>query len=117
MKIDLVNNITSDINIKFIDAKSLKKNKHYKTLNLAGFSAKQDSLCFLHEVKILACGIESSTPENIRSACSAAIKSLQSSNYKSVSFPVTKGNMQAVVEGVILGGYEFNTYKSEPQKT
>ncbi|MBC8238056.1 MAG: leucyl aminopeptidase [Helicobacteraceae bacterium] len=117
MEIDLVTDIKSDIEVEFIDSKSLKKHKQYKTLNLAGFSAEQDSICFLHEKSILVCGIESDSNDDIRSACSVAIKALKAANYKSASFNVNKSNTQAIVEGIILGGYEYNTYKSKPTKS
>ena len=63
MKIDLVSDIKSDIKVNFLDEKSLKKHKQYKILNLAGFSAQQDSVCFLHEKGLLVCGIEDRSEE------------------------------------------------------
>jgi len=117
MKIDLVTDIKSDVQVEFIQKSELKEHKRYKLLNRAGFSAEQDSICFLHEKAILACGIESDESDNFRSACSAAIKALKSSNHKSVSFNVNKLNIQAIIEGIILGGYEFNEYKSKHKKS
>lgn len=117
MNIDLVNEINSDVTVEFIDAKNLKKHKQYKTLNLAGFSAEQDTTCFLHEKGILACGIEDDSNDNIRSVVSSAIKTLKAANYKSVSFTVTKDTTQAVVEGIVLGGYSYDTYKSSTKKS
>ncbi|MDF1874880.1 leucyl aminopeptidase [Sulfurimonas sp. SAG-AH-194-I05] len=117
MKIDLVNDIKSDIKVEFLDVKSLKKHKQYKTLQRAGFSADQDSVCFLHETGILACGIESNSNDDIRSVCSVAIKTLKASSNNSACFNVDKTNIQAVVEGIVLGGYEYNIYKSKPKKS
>lgn len=117
MNIDLVNEIKSDIQVEFLDAKSLKKHKQFKTLSLAGFSAEQDSTCFLHEKSLLVCGIENTNNDNIRSICSVAIKALKASNYKSATFSVDKNTTQAVIEGVVLGGYEYNKYKSKPTKS
>jgi len=108
---------SADITEEFLNEKKLKAHKTYKTLNLAGFSASQDSVCFLHEKALLACGIENNESESIRSTTSVAIKSLKSANYKSAAFSVNEKNIQAVVEGIILGGYEFNNYKSEPKKS
>ena len=116
MNIDLVNDIKSDIKVEFLDKKTLKEHKRYKKLKKAGFSAEQDSICFLHEKGILACGIEDNTTDNIRSVVSVAIKTLKNANYKSVSFDVNNKNIKAIVEGVVLGGYEFNRYKSKPKK-
>ncbi len=117
MKIDLVTDIKGDIKVEFLSEKTLKNHKQYKTLHLAGFNASQDSICFLHEKALLVCGVESSTNDDIRSSCSVAIKALKSSKYKSVSFDVQESNIQATVEGLVLGGYEFNKYKSKPKKT
>ena len=117
MEIDLVNDIKSDVKVEFINEKQLKSNKNKKILQLAGFEAKQDTICFLHEKAILVCGIEDSSSDNIRSSVSVAIKTLKSANYKSAAFDVSSSNIQAIVEGLVLGGYEFNEYKSKPTKT
>jgi len=117
MNIDLITEIKSDVKVEFIDEKKLKSNKNRKVLQLAGFEAKQDSICFLHEKATLVCGIEDSSSDNIRSSASVAIKALKSANYKSAAFDVTSSNIQAIIEGLVLGGYEFNEYKSKPTKT
>lgn len=117
MKIDLVSDIKSDIQVEFLDTKSLKKHKQHKLLNLAGFNAEQDTICFLHEKALLVCGVDDTANDNIRSACSVAIKTLKAANYKSVSLNVNKATTQAIVEGLILGGYEYNVYKSKPTKS
>ncbi|MDQ7062282.1 MAG: leucyl aminopeptidase [Sulfurimonas sp.] len=72
---------------------------------------------FFTRKNLLVCGIEDFDNENLRSASSVAIKTLKSSNYKSVSFSVDAENTQAIVEGIVLGGYEYNRYKSKPTKT
>ena len=77
MEIDLVNDIKSDVKVEFIDEKKLKSNKNKKLLQLAGFEAKQDTICFLHEKAILVCGVEDSSSDNIRSSASVAICKLQ----------------------------------------
>ena len=117
MKIDLVNDIKSDVKVELLDPSTLKKHKHSKILQLAGFNADQDSVCFLHEKSLLLCGVEDLSNDNVRSTCSVAVKTLKSSNYKSASFDITKATTQAIVEGIILGGYEYNRYKSKPVKS
>ena len=117
MKINLTTTTQTDLNVTFIEKNEIENSPHSKVLNNAGFSAEQDSICFLHESALLVCGVEDSENDNIRSATSVAIKALKSANYKSVSFPVTKDNIPAIVEGIILGGYEFNNYKSKPKKS
>jgi leucyl aminopeptidase len=46
-----------------------------------------------------------------------AIKTIKSSNTTSASFSVDANNIQAIVEGIILGGYEYTRYKSKPKKS
>jgi len=116
MNIDLVNEIKSDIKVEFLTKDELKKHKLKKKLKLAGFCATQDSICFLHEKSLLACAIEDKTQDSYRSVTSQAIKTLKSSNYKSATFDVNEKNIHSVVEGVILGGYSFDEYKSKPKK-
>jgi len=117
MNIKLINEIKSDIKVEFLTKDRLKKHKLKKRLKLAGFCASQDSVCFLHEKNTLACGIENDEADNYRSASAQTIKALKSSNYKSATFTVDENNIQAMIEGIILGGYEFNEYKSKPKKT
>ncbi|MFK5938285.1 MAG: leucyl aminopeptidase [Sulfurimonas sp.] len=103
--------------VKFITAKDLEIDKDTKLLKKAGFKAEQDSTCFLYGKNVLFCGIEKVTANNIRSVCSVAIKAIKSTNYKSASFLVNAQNIRAVIEGVVLGGYEFTHYKSANKKT
>ena len=116
MNLDLVNEIKSDVCVEFLTKETLKKHKQKKLLEKAGFEAAQDTLCFLHEKGILACGVEALESDCIRSAASQAIKALKSSKNESASFPVDAKSIEAVVEGVILGGYDYNRYKSESKE-
>lgn len=112
MKINLVTEIECDVRVEFITKELLDEHKNKKTLKNGGFKAEQDSICFLHSKKKLICGVDDFENDNIRSAASIAIKSLKSTNYKSASFNTIKENIKGLVEGIVLGGYEFNNYKS-----
>jgi len=121
MKIQLVNknieDIKTDVLVEFLTSDELSEHEKFKTLSQAGFKAEQDSICFLHESGFLACGVESKKSDNIRSAAASMIKALKESNYESVKMGViSKRTVSALVEGIILGGYEFNDYKSKPKK-
>jgi len=116
MEIDLVKDIKSDVKVEFLTAKQLESHKNKKLLKLTGFQAKQDTICFLHEKGLLVCGIEDDSSDNFRSVCSLAMQALNSSSYKSVAFNVTDSNIQAIVEGIVLGGYEYTQYQSKPTK-
>ncbi len=117
MNIDLVNDIAGDVNVEFVTQELLKEHIDKKTLKKAGFNAEQDSVCFLHSEKKLVCGVDNYSADNIRSVCSTAIKSLKTSGYESASLNVNEANIKGLVEGIILGGYEFNIYKSAPKKS
>lgn len=117
MDIKLISNIDStDVLVDLLTKETFKTQDNSEVLELAGFLGDQDSVCFLHEKKYLACGIEEENDEFIRSACSSAVKTLRSSKYESACFSVNKDNIKAIVEGIILGGYEYTKYKSEPKK-
>lgn len=120
MNIQLINKKISqnlvDISVEFVTKRTLQSHKYFKTLHRAGFTAAQDSICFFHEKSILVCGIDTKSSDDIRSAAAKAIQTLKTSNYKSASFDVKAKDIQAVVEGIILGGYEFNNYKSKVEK-
>jgi leucyl aminopeptidase len=109
--------IDADINVEFLDSDELSLHVESELLKRAGFEAKQDSTCFLHEKETLFCGVENKDSDNLRSACVSAIKALKSSNYESTKLSVQDSkSIKAMVEGFILGGYEFNEYKSKPKE-
>jgi len=115
--IDMTDLKSSDnLNLEFITSQELKSNKYKKLLQKAGFEAKQDTFCLLHEKSVIICGIEEKSPDNIRSSSATAIKAMKVLNYKSVSVNVDKNSMKAIIEGFILGGYEFNKYKTKAKK-
>ncbi len=122
MNIELLNkNISetsADILVEFLTADELSGHKESKILDNAGFKAEQDTICFLHEKATLFCGVESKKNDDIRSASSVMINTIKSSNYKSAKVSVlNKSSLTGLVEGIVLGGYEFNDYKSEPKET
>lgn len=113
-KIDKIN---TEIEVEFLTSKALAERADSKLLKKAGFKGEQDSVCFLHEIGVLVCGIDSTESDDIRSAASQMIKALKSSTYKSAKLSiVTKESIGAIVDGIILGGYEFNEYKSEKKE-
>ncbi len=112
-----ISDIKADILVEFLTSSEFNKLKTNKLLNQIGFKAEQDSTCFLHEKGILYCGIQNKESNNIRSASVSMIKVLKSSNYKSIRLNIIdEASLPALLEGIILGGYEFNKYKSKPNK-
>ncbi len=121
MKIKLhnkaISEISSDIEIVLLDETAYKLHQDLKTLQVAGFEASDDNICLLHESKKLFVGLKSYSSKNLRSSLTAAVKTLKKTNYKSAKInAVSHKNIAAIVEGVILGGYSFNEYKSSIKK-
>ena len=121
MNIQLLNqNISdakTDISLEYLTKKALKKNKNKKALKIAGFSATQDSICFLHNKNTLVCGVETVDAENVRSVSAVAIKALKSTHYTSANITIDDMNLiPALVEGFVLGGYSYERYKTKKSK-
>ncbi|MDY0116539.1 MAG: leucyl aminopeptidase [Sulfurimonadaceae bacterium] len=120
MKLELIKQTITkakaDILVVFLTKEDLEKDTNNKLLTQAGFKAEQDSICFLHEKAILAIGIEDKESSSLRAACAIAIKTLKTTNYTSVKTELTDASyVSALVDGFVLGGYDFNFYKSEPK--
>ena len=85
-----------------------------------GFEGKDGEILVLPEKKRIYVGIESLTPENIKTATATIIKSLKKYKFESVEItpPNTKNEdiLIAFFEGFILGDYEFDKYKSKKAK-
>ena len=110
-------NAKNNITVEFVTPEEFTTHKYFKHFNKAGFKAKQDTNCFLYEKNLLLCGVEEKDHENIRSSMALAVKSLKKSNYKSASIAVNKATLKAVVDAIILGGYEFDKYKTQATKS
>ena len=122
MNIKLLNKeldeVSSDVTVIFLKKDELTENEHVDILQKAGFKAEQDTTCFLYEKGLLFCGVDSKKSDDLRSACACVMKTLKTSNFTSAKMEViSKSTIGALVKGVILGGYEFNEYKSEPKKS
>lgn len=122
MNIQLLNqNIAdaqSDISLLYVTKEQLKTSQYKKALKLAGFTADQDSICFLHAKNVLVCGVETYCADDIRSVSSVAIKELKKTNYKSANVEIEdKTLIYALVEGFVLGGYVYDRYMSKKDKT
>ncbi len=120
MKIELINkeslNDKKNLTLKLITPQRLTKAKFKRTLDKAGFKAEQDSLCPMHGKSLLFCGLEEHSDENLKTAAATVAKAIKGFEYKSLSIAVDKTSLRPIIEGLILGGYEFNTYKSNPKK-
>jgi len=115
MNITITNKqIQADVKVEFLTKEELKAYSLESTLTKAGFKAEQDSILFLHESNIIVCGVDSHDNDSIRSASTNAVKALKSSNNSNAQVSLSnKKTIKGLVEGFVLGGYEYNEYKSE----
>lgn len=94
-----------------------------ESLESAGFSGKQDEVILLPEGKKLFVGCDSLECNAIRPAVATAIRSLIGKKYKSLKVASylkdesSAKTMQALVEGLALGSYNFTRYKSDAPKS
>ena len=118
-----ITDISSDIEVIIIVNKETKHRfvQDSKLLKKAGFSAGQDETCLLMEKNRLYVGAAVLDSRAIRTATASAIKALQGTKYKSIKIAsyTNKGciyTLRGMIEGLILGAYTFETYKSKKKK-
>ncbi len=120
-----ISDIKADLEIIIVINGDLKHRfvKDYKLLKKSNYKGGQDSLCMLVEKSRLYVGADSIDGSDLRPAVATAIRSLiGNKNYKSIkiaSYLNTSGcpaNIRAITEGIILGSYSFDRYKSEKSK-
>ncbi len=121
---DKLSSIKTDLEIIIVIDKDLEHTfvKDKKTLKLAGFSGEHETLCLLPEKKRLYVGSESIRSTDIRPAVAVAIRSLSGTKFKSakiasyMSHPKCTAVLRGMIEGIVLGAYSFDTYKSKKSK-
>ena len=124
LTISPINEIDTSLELILVINKNLKHDfiQDKKLLKKAGFRAGQDETCLLIEKNRLYVGVESINDDNLRVAMAKAIQALSSTKYKSLkvaSYMKSKksyGNIRAMVEGILLGAYSFDNYKSKKSK-
>jgi leucyl aminopeptidase len=121
MNIQLINKKAYDkknnLTLKFLTEKKLEKAKFKKTLKKSGFNAKQESIATLHGKSLIFCGLADFSDENLRTAAATIAQHIKKYTYKSLSIEVDKESITPIIEGFILGDYEFNNYKSTDKKS
>lgn len=118
MKIELVNDCKYDIKIIILKNFKACKKEEKKLLKLSGFSANEGQIELIG--KKLFVGISKYKSEDIKIAFSNAINYLKKSKFKKVKIDIvnTKDEflLEDIVQGLLLGSYEFNWYKSKKEK-
>ena len=124
LTISPINEIEADVELILIIDKNFKHDfvQNKKLLKKVGFKAGQDETCLLIEKNRLYVGVEKINDENLRVAMAKAIQALSSTKYKSLKVACyfekkkSTNNLRAMVEGLLLGAYNFDNYKTEKSK-
>jgi leucyl aminopeptidase len=122
MEIKVINsnnkNINNDLelvvlqNLKIIDKKISKK------LKKIGFEGKESQECFFENK--LYIGVTSLKKEDLKIAFANAIRSIQKTKFKNILINLLgekELNIKDLTEGLILGAYSFQDYKSEKKES
>ncbi|MBD3809104.1 MAG: leucyl aminopeptidase [Sulfuricurvum sp.] len=107
--------IDANLTLEFITPKGFETHPHRAILTHAGFKAEGEQLCTLHEQRLMVCAIaEDATTELYRATMANAIKAAMGFNYTTLKIAQYGTSMFApMIEGVVLGSYRFEQYKSE----
>ena len=115
---------TSDAKIVFVINKDLNHAwiKDKETLEFLGFKGESEETLFVSESKTLYVGCDSLDADEIRLAASKALEALKKTNVRTAAIGTYSNdcpgiNIKALVEGFILGGYTFDTYKSKKESS
>ncbi|MCX6074220.1 MAG: leucyl aminopeptidase [Campylobacterales bacterium] len=120
MTVKLINQplkaIDAQLSLEFVTPHQLLSHPHKELLLQAGFKAEDEQLCTLHEHRVMICGINEFSNELFRSTAANAIKTAMEYTYTSLKLAqYGQIHFSSLIEGVVLGSYTFNTYKSEPK--
>lgn len=104
--------VKADIEVILVN-KKIKSDK--TTLENLGFKGEDDEVVILTESKKLYVGCSELDSESVKIAYSNAIKKLKPTKFKTISIKVQK-DLKNIVEGLLLGDYTFDFYKSKKEK-
>ena len=111
MNLELCDKKSSEtLEVIFVKNKKIKTNK--KLLENLNFKGEDETSALLLESKKLYVGCEKNDGDSIRNAASTVIKKVNSLNVSSISIEAGE-NLKEIIEGLELGNYKFDTYKSK----
>lgn len=116
-----IENIKSDLKVIMVIEKDFTHSFIHdkKLLEKSGFKGDQDETMLFLEHDRLYVGVEKINSANIRTAAASAIRTLLSTHYSHISIASYMNSqnctamLRAMTEGLILGAYRFETYKSK----
>jgi leucyl aminopeptidase len=112
-----LSSLNADLSVEFVTPAQFETHPLKALLTQAGFKAESEQQCTLHEHRLLIAAITEESNELYRSIMASALKAAMGYGYASLKVAMTKENVNALVDGVILGGYKFESYKSDPKST
>jgi len=124
MKIEIENSPIAEIKSELEIIIVIKKNFDHKfiqdkkLLEKVGFKGEQDEVCLLVSKNRLYVGADTLKGVELRPAIATAVRTLAGKAYKNfkiatyLSHPKCTASLRAIVEGIVLGMYSFDRYKS-----
>jgi leucyl aminopeptidase len=126
MQINLIDKDIADIKADCEIVLVLKKNLNHKwiedknTLELVGFKGKSEECSFVTGANRVYSVIDSLDSDDIRLGVASAYKAIRKANYKDVKIGLyldSNKSARAITEGLLLGSYVFDKYKSKKDIT
>jgi leucyl aminopeptidase len=117
---DKIKDIKADIEIIFVVEKNFSHKwvEDEELLKSLGFKGESEEVCLLADRRKLYVGLDSFDKDEVRLAISKALNSIKKTEFKTLKIgsyvdacPVSY--IKGLVEGAILGSYEFDMYKSK----
>ncbi|RDU64176.1 leucyl aminopeptidase [Helicobacter sp. MIT 14-3879] len=118
MNLYIKNNAEADLEVLFVAKNSKISQKEKKFFDIQGFSFKAGESIFIQDSFRFYIGLDDFSIDSIREAGAFLIKNLKKYNIKSIKIKGF-GNREknyALMLGILLGDYEFNTYKTKNSK-
>ena len=119
MKVSLIQNdykkVESELEIFIVN--DIENSNDKDILASIGFEEKDETVALLPEIGRIYVGCEDSDYESIAIAISTAIKKFKTTKFLTAKIELNDLNLKALVEGALLGAYEFTQYKSEKKKS
>ncbi|QOG11738.1 leucyl aminopeptidase [Arcobacter sp. FWKO B] len=110
--------IEADIEVCFVISKNFDSEnvkEHKDVLEVLNFKGEDEEVLLLPEAKKLYVGCEKLEADTIRIAASTIIKKLKNTKFKSAKLSLVEDSIEylnAIVDGLMLGSYTFDKYKS-----
>ena len=118
MKVNLIENdyknVEADIEIFIVD--DLENCEDKELLENIGFEEKDETVVLLPEIGRIYVGCEDHDYDSVAIAIATAIKKFNATKFKNAKIELKDLDLKALVEGTLLGSYEFDHYKSKKKK-